>query len=426
VVRTLAELNRTQWLPREEIEHLQQDRLAALLSHAVRKVPLYRTAMGKGALSPGGLKRADAVGLLRTLEVVTKERLRARRSEFVSEDAGQRVSFENSTGGSTGEPLRFVQDRLYEVHRRAAMYRGFGWCGWPLGGRVAYLWGHDPDHGARTWRGRLLDGLFGNTRIDAFSLEEAGLDGILDDLGSARPDLLVGYASSLQLLARRALERGGGPRLRAVQSSAEMLDAAARREIEQAFSCRVLDRYGCREAGTVAHECEAGEGWHINAESVVVETESDGSLLVTTLMNYSMPLIRYRNEDLVSLGEGACSCGRGLPLLTKVIGRRSDIIQSPSGRAIHGEFFTHLFYDAPGVRAFQVVQTSLTELVVRVVAEEGFDGEQRERIRRAIHERGDPGFKITWERVPRIPPGPSGKRRFTIRQIPDGEPGSLR
>ncbi len=417
VLRILRELERSQWLPAGEISAIRDRRLSALLSHAGARVPYYREAFRRARADP-----AAGAAALAALPVLTKEIIRSAGGSLLSDDAHSRHSFRNTTGGSTGVPLRFVQDAAYEAHRRAAMYRGFGWCGWPLGGRLAYVWGDDPDRGSREWRGRLLDRIFGNVRIDAFTLEERNMDGVLDDLGASQPDLLVGYASSLRLLARRALSRGGGPALPAVESSAEMLDPGARREIEEAFRCHVFDRYGCREAGVIAHECGAGSGWHVNAESVHLETEPDGSLLVTTLMNWSMPLIRYRNEDLVEMDvQESCPCGRGLPLLKRVMGRRSDVILSPSGRAIHGEFFTHLFYDTRAVRAFQVVQTGTRSLVIRVVADESFGEDARAGITRAIHERGDQGFEVRWEIVPRIPAGPSGKHRFTLREIPGEE-----
>ncbi len=420
VMKALSRLQRSERFSAEEIRVIQERRLSALLSHAATRVPFYREAFRRAGVDP-----AAGAAALAGLPVLTKESIRSEGSRLLSEDALERGTFTNATGGSTGVPLRFVQDATYEIHRRATMYRGFRWCGWPVGGRIAFIWGSDPDRGSRRWRGRLLDRIFGNVRIDAFAIEERGLDRILNDLDRARPDLLVGYASTLLLLARRARERGGGPGLPGVESSAEMLDSGARREIAEAFRCRVFDRYGCREAGVIAHECEEGRGWHVNAETVFLETEPDGSLLVTTLMNWSMPLIRYRNEDLAEIaGTGRCACGRGLPLMKSVLGRRSDVILGPSGRAIHGEFFSHLFYDAPGVRAFQVVQTGSRDLVIRVVADESFVEEARAAITRVIHERGDRQFEVRWERVSSIPAGPSGKHRFTLREAP-GDAGSV-
>jgi phenylacetate-CoA ligase len=103
--------------------------------------------------------------------------------------------------------------------------------------------------------------------------------------------------------------------------------------------------------------------------------------------------------------------------MTAVTGRRSDVILSPSGRAIHGEFFTHLFYGVPGVLEFQVVQKSLTDLLIRIVGGPEFTMELRSRIESTIREHGDVGFRVRWEILDEIPRGPSGKRRFTISEM---------
>ncbi len=420
VLRLLGDLERAQWHSPDEVRARQWDRLRALLAHAAAKVPFYRRAFLEAGLNPIDLAGPE---VMERLPIVSKEMLRARRDEFLSEDARSRGATPNATGGSTGAPLTFFQDRVYRLHRDAVMYRGYRWCGWRAGGPLAFLWGSDVDSRSHRGLGGVRDALLGITWIDAFTLEERALDRVLDDLARADPEILVGYASSLRHLARRALARGGGPRLRAVETSAELLTADARRDIEAAFSCRVLDRYGCREAGVIAHECRAGEGWHISAETVWLETDPEGRLLLTTLMNYSMPLVRYRNEDLVALGSKRCSCGRGLPLMTGVAGRIADIILSPSGRAIHGEFFTHLFYGVPGVREFQVVQKAAADLLIRVVADASFTAEHRARIEASIRDHADAAFRVRWESPAEIPRGLSGKFRFTISEISGTEAG---
>ncbi|MBI3448536.1 MAG: phenylacetate--CoA ligase family protein [Acidobacteria bacterium] len=414
VLALLAGMERDEWLSRDELQARQRARLREILVHAAAHVPFYREILAGAGVNPGTEEPAE---LLARLPVVTKEMLRERGEAFRSDDGVPRGATVNSTGGSTGQPLTFYQDDLYRLHRQAVMYRGFRWCGWRVGGPLAYLWGSDVDSRSHRGAGALRDAALGVTWVDAFTLDDLAIDRVLDRIGAARPDILIGYASSIRHLARRALARGGGPRLRAIETSAELLTPDARETIERAFGSRVFDRYGCREAGVVSHECGAGDGWHINTETVWLETDAEGRLLLSTLMNYSMPLLRYRNEDLVELGRTGCRCGRGLPLMTRVVGRRADIILSPSGRAIHGEFFTHLFYGVPGVVEFQVVQKTREDLVIRVVAGESFDEAARGRIERTILQHGDAAFRIRWEMPREIPRGRSGKHRFTISEI---------
>lgn len=411
----LEALRLSEQLDAEGIALLQKERLRALLEHAAARVPYYRKVFAEAAADPS----AGPAGLA-ALPVLTKEIIRERGAELISDDAGGRGAFRNATGGSTGTPLVFTQDALHWIRNQAAIYRGFLWTDWSLGDPLAYLWGSDVDARHHRGRGALRDALLGITWVDAFSLTDPAMDRLLRVLGRRPDTLLIGYATSLAALARRAVATGVRPRIRAVQSSAEMLAPEDRRRSEEAFGCRVFDRYGCREAGVVAQQCGQGGGWHVNAENVVVETDGSGGVLLTTLNNFSMPLIRYANEDLAVLGEGSCACGRSLPLIARVEGRRSDIIVSPSGKAIHGEFFTHLFYGVGGVREFQVRQVRGAELTIAIVADGAFAEEARARIERDILEHGDPAFRVTWERVEAIPRTRSGKRRFVIA-APGGE-----
>src|SRR5207245_1302977 len=148
--------------------------------------------------------------------------------------------------------------------------------------------------------------------------------------------------------------------------------------------------YGSREFMLIGSECECHEGLHLTAENLLVEVLDDdgrptpenkeGNVVITDLYNYGMPFIRYANGDRAVAGWGTCSCGRGLPLLRKVVGRRLDMLQTPDGRLVPGEFFPHLLKDYPAVRRFQVMQTQPDRIQLRVVLKESWD----EASRRAV------------------------------------------
>ncbi len=413
LLRYLGQIEKSQWLPREQVDALQLRKLKALLAHAGSHVPYYREIFERRGFQPERIRSAadlSALPVLQKRDIV--DRFQDLRSVPEPPD-----TMPNATGGATGRPLRFLVNGYERVTRSAHLYRNLRWFGWDLGGRTAYVWGSDVDsrehHG---WRAAIRDAVSGVMWLDAFALEQDRLDDYLDRLEKFQPQVLIGYPSSLHVLARRALRGSRRLRLGGVQSSAEMLADPVREDLRRAFGGVVMDRYGCREAGVVSHECERGR-LHVNAESVLVESEG-GQLLVTTLNNYSMPLIRYRNEDLGSLSVEPCPCGRGLPVMERVQGRLSDVIVSPGGRLIHGEFFTHLFYAAEGVERFQVRQTRRDRLEISIVATDAFTPEARDGIERAVREHADASFDIHWNLVGEIPPGPAGKFRFTISDLP--------
>lgn len=413
VLAALRDLEASQWLSVAAIETLQVGRLRSMLAHAGATVPYYRELFARTGFDP---RQVQSTRDLEALPYLTRDTLIERFDDLRSERPPSR-SVCRVTGGSTGRPVRFLVDEHETAIRSAHINRNLRWLGWDLGDRIAFVWGSDID--AKDHRGliaHLGDAVAGVLWIDAFTIERGDLDALLRRLEAHDPAVVVAYPSSLHLLAQHALETGRTVTLRGIQTSAEMLAPRVREDLEKAFGCRVLDRYGCREAGIVAHECLEGR-LHVNAESVVMECPG-GEVTVTTLNNYAMPLIRYRNEDSGEMSGEACPCGRGLPLVRGIRGRLSDVIRAPGGRLIHGEFFTHLFYDAPGVRRFQVRQVRTDELQIACVAEEAFTPAAMTRLESLIHEHGDPAFRIQWLRVKEIPSGPSGKFRFTISEIP--------
>ena len=206
--------------------------------------------------------------------------------------------------------------------------------------------------------------------------------------------------------------------------AAEALHDFHRPLIEAAFpGAQVFNTYGCREFMLIASECEHHDGLHVNADHLHVELlgtdpATPAELAITDLSNFGMPFLRYLNGDLALAHAGdACACGRTLPRLAQVVGRKLDMIRSVDGRLLPGEFFPHMFKDVAGVRNFQVVQSQLDRLLVKVVPDATF-GENEERyVREQISRVLGGTVFIDLRRVDEIPMTPSGKHRVTISEV---------
>jgi phenylacetate-CoA ligase len=411
------------------VRDLQQRKLSALLHHAYEQVPYYRRAFDERSLKPGDIRSAED---LKKLPLLTKAEIQRQREELRARllPARHGGACMEYTGGSTGHPLAFYQDDHYRAVLLANLARSFALCGWRPGDPRAVLWGSDYDAQIHaSLRGRVHDWLGNQVYLNAFASSEDELTAFAEQLRRFEPQLLVGYVSSLvamaRVLRRRRTEIPSS--LGAIQSSAETLTPAQRELIESTFSCPVFDRYGCREMGNVAHECSVHAGLHVFTDLHVLEIVRDGAtappgeeglVVVTNLDNYAMPFIRYVIGDVGALAPASCACGLPFPLLARIQGRTSDIITSPSGRLIHGEFFTHLFYKVEAVRQFQVVQETLQDLTVRIVPGPGFDPAVIGHLESVIREHGDPGFRVETQLVDSIESAASGKFRFTISKVP--------
>jgi phenylacetate-CoA ligase len=420
-----------QWASPEEIRAVQSERLREAMVFAAARIPLYRRRFAECGLDSSALRSLPSLEALARLPPLSRQDMRAHGSELADPLAPPADRIARHTGGSTGEPTPFLLDGRDVAAARAEMLLHFEWIGLVPGVRHAFLWGADRDSWPyRGLRGAIKRRVERLVWINTFDLAEEELRAVVSRLHRFRPRVLVGYASSLAMFAEHCLATGASiPSIAAIQSSAETLDPRKRAILAEAFRAPVFDRYGSREFGNVAHECTAHCGLHVSAGRLHVEIVGDddrpaapgevGRVLVTTLLRRTMPLLRYEIGDLAAALDSTqrCACGRGLPRIGAIRGRVSDVIRGPSGRLLHGEFFTHLFYGVPGVARFQVVQEDARRLVVSVVAGGGAPADLETRLRRRILEEGDPGFDVEFRFPQAIRPGPTGKHRFTLSRL---------
>jgi phenylacetate-CoA ligase len=365
---------------------------------------------------------------LQAFPILTKDILRSQADELISERADRAAMTPNASGGSTGKPVRLFQDKNYWEHATASSWFVQGWWGLRPGERTAAIWGNDRDVPPQNFRERVTHEVLQQIGCNAFRLDEQSMLRFAQLLVRWQPRFVIGYATALDLFARFLLSH---PELKvrplAVKSTAEVLTQEERTRVEQAFGAPVYDFYGSREVNNVAAECRQQKGLHVNSINRFVEIVDEkgaptkagvpGRVLVTDLTNYSMPMIRYENEDIAAWETGECPCGRNLPRLGKILGRKSDFLLSRSGRIIHGEFFTHLFYGISEVSEFQVVQESLDLTRVDIVLQPGATTFDSSALVAAMKDALGEGVTISVQTVPRLDRPPSGKHRFTISKL---------
>jgi phenylacetate-CoA ligase len=203
--------------------------------------------------------------------------------------------------------------------------------------------------------------------LDTANITEASLVAFHTALKRWRPRIIQAYARSAVLFARYLRGHRWTPhRPHALITSAEVLEEEERRLLEEVFGCPVFNRYGCREVSVIASECPAHSGLHVMAEGLYLEIETPhgparpgemGAVLVTDLLNFAMPLIRYRIGDMAAWAEGNCPCGRGLPRLERVAGRVTDFLVCCDGRLVSGVYLaTYVVAQRPSLGQVQIRQ----------------------------------------------------------------------
>jgi phenylacetate-CoA ligase len=420
------ELERSQWRPLEEIRDHQFQALLNLLRHAQKNCTYYQELWSDLGLNPAQLSSLEDFSRFPLLE---KRQIREFAVGLAADNfRGELMS--KSTGGSTGVPLQIKLDRGSHERRTAAMWRGYGWAGAAPGTKQFFLWGVPVEERAtwRNWKDDIYNRILRRKVFSAFDLTDAVIPEVARQIAQSRPDAIVAYTSALYSLAKGLQARGIRPYSpRSIVVGAEKLHDFQRETIESVFGAPVFETYGCREFMMIGGECEEHRGLHLTLENLHVEIVNDdgtptaqgevGNVVVTDLFNYGMPMIRYVTGDQAVAGFGQCRCGRSLPTLSAVQGRRVDTLRTADGRSIPGAFFPHLMKDFAGVRQFQVVQRSLSELQLKVVLgpewRESEQGVLLQRVRKTV---GD-SVRLDWSPVQEIPLTQAGKHRVVVSEV---------
>lgn len=417
-------LEQTQWWSPQQLEQLQLQRLRALLMSAQSRVPYYRQLFRELNFAA---ESVQSLSDLRRLPFLTKPLI---REHFEALKADGAVGLAQcSTGGSSGEPLRFLIPLERVSHDVAAKWRATRWWNVDIGDREIVLWGSPIELGGQDRLKQVRDALMRTKLLPAFAMSEAKLDEFVHEIRAFRPRMLFGYPSALAYLAQHARKRGirlDDLGVEVAFVTAEKLYDEQRLQIEQGFSCRVANGYGGRDAGFVAHQCPAG-GAHITAEDIIVEIiGSDdqpvplgepGEIVVTHLATAEFPFIRYRTGDVGVLDPAPCPCGRGLPLLKEVQGRKNDFVKALDGTVMHGAALTYVLRELPGIKAFKVVQHSLQRTEVMLVVDPAFPNDGESRIQSDFRARLGQSVDVDISRHAQLEPEKSGKYRFVMSKI---------
>jgi phenylacetate-CoA ligase len=416
--RYARELEATEALPTEEFERRIAARLAGALEFARAEVPLYQD----GAWA--GMQAAPDAGLA-AWPLLERSVVRGRIDELRPRDRGRRRAVTHSTSGSTGKLLKIRLSPDAEAWGWAHRYRALLWHGLPIGVPALRL-----SHKPRPLRDFLLH------QRCVQSLDDArAVDAAIAYLATGRARLVAGSPSKLFYLARCLRERGyDAPLAPFARVGGEQLFGFQREAIERHLCARALDSYGCTEMGAVAGECEAGS-LHVYSNHVHVEIFDRGApappgtfgdIVLTSLRNRAMPLVRYRVGDRARLLPGRCRCGLPQPVLADLQARAADAFTGSDGARHHAsELVTRLSAvyasrEADGIRQVQFEQ--LEPQAWRVWAEKPDESALapalEERLARLVRDVAGEGCRVEL-RVARVLPREHGKfRYYRLRPAP--------
>ena len=425
LTKYISELEKSQWWPREKILELQNERLRKLVKHAYENVPYYRRLFDERSLKPEDINSSAD---LAKLPILDKKLIRENFNDLLARNFPRSEMVLSRTGGSTGEPLLFYttrdEQRNWDIAKRR---RVEGWWGYKIGEGCAVL--------IKTPRLSLAE----RARLFLERHIYLGVERMADELPlflkklyHFQPQLIVGYPSALYLLAR-FIAKFGKPKFKpkAVVTVSEQLYDFQKELLEEVFGCHIFRHYAAWETRQVGAECPEHSGYHIAAESIVVEVVDnrginvpvgeEGRIVVTNLNNYAMPFLRYDLGDVGALSSKDCPCGRGLPLLSKLSGRTTDFIITKDGRRIPGMAIDFRPLASEGVEQFRFVQESYDGIVIKLVLPEDYPSQSRDELAGRVssfYKSLFGGMEISVEFPSELPLTREGKRRVVVSKLP--------
>lgn len=415
-----------EWRPRDQIVARQIAQLRNLLLFAQQQCPFYADRIRSSGLNPTALKRLED---FRRLPLLTRRDLqdsfdliRARSLPHGTTSAG-----ELSTSGSISSPVRVLPTSVSAAVWKACCVRDHIWAGADPNGTLVSI-RHFPDdlRAARTPEGHRLP-TWGGATSEIFAtgpstLMDVGMDpeAQLALLVKTDPHYILSYPSNLDLLGRMLAERKAAlPRLKQVFTIGEVLPDHLRRSLQDRYRAGVWDLYSSVEVGYIASQCPSGHGYHVHEENVLLETLTDdgrpcapgeaGRVVVTGLVHYRLPLIRYDIGDYAVPMAEPCPCGRNLLRLSHIIGRQRGQLIRPDGRVMFSSNLSVAIRDAGELRQFQVIQHERDRVEVIVVPMDGFGAEQEKKIVEAFQREFGCPVRVAITKVARIERTPGGK-----------------
>lgn len=376
----LFQLEQTQWWSPEALQRAQFEQLKHLVPYAARHVPHYQTTL-KDFSTPQAITPQRWVDV----PVLTRDLLEPGRKDVHSQQVPREhgAVHPDSTSGSTGRITEFLATDLVAFFAKVFILREHFWHRRDFRQKLMAIryvkegaeqaargvrgdhWGSATEDFVRTGPAILFD-----LRVDISELT--------DRLFEEEPGYVLSHPAALAGIVNECERRGARPRgLLELRSFGEMVPDDLAERSRRILGLPLVDIYSCQEAGSLAMQCpQHPDRMHVQSENVLLEVvDKDnrpvqpgevGRVLLTHLHNFATPLIRYELSDYARLG-GPCPCGRGLPVLERVMGRYRNLVSLPNGDTRWPRVGWEDMVKIAPIEEIQMVQHTLHDVEVRLV-----------------------------------------------------------
>ena len=353
-----------------KLKDYQNKQLRQVIRYSYANVPFYNRKLKDLGIKPSDINTTED---MKKLPILRKDEIRSNINTFISQEFDMASLKRVSTSGSTGKPLFLYISKAEDEFRKAKHLR----ANIALGQKPRDRWVTltSPHHFTEISKLQQKIGIFVPRSVSVFNT----IEDQLKIIEKKRPDIMDGYASSLLLLAKEVEKNGTSIDPKFLISGAELIDPASRQYIEKSFGVTCYDQYACIELERVAWQCPHLQGYHMDVDTMIlqfvdkngdeVSSGERGEIVCTSLFNYAMPLVRYAIGDIGIPSDHGCTCGRTLPLMEMVEGRKDSFLVLPNGQILSPRSFTiaiSTFKLYSQIEQFRVVQKKVDLFEIQI------------------------------------------------------------
>jgi len=423
------QLEQSQWATEGELLNQQFEQLKVVVNYANKHVPYY-----KNLFKSANIKITDSLFNLenwKTIPIITRQDIQTAGKDLYSTQIPREHGKigEISTSGSTGRTVKVAGTSITNFFWNAFTLRDHYWHQRDLLNKVATI-KYLPKSLSKTisidgW-GPATDMVYKTGKMAGMSIKTS-ISEQVDWLAKEDPEYLLIYPSSIKAIANYAQQFNTQFKsLKEITTIGETLTPKTREFLKDVFGVPVHDIYSCQEVGYLALQCPKHEHYHIQSENVFLEILDDnnqpckpgqvGRVVITSLHNFATPLIRYDIGDYAEVGE-SCDCGRGLPVIKRIMGRVRNLVTYPDGTKKWPIVGSDSYDNIAAIKQFQFIQKTVNDIDVKLVVKQPLSEEQELKLKVCMQEALNHTFNLNFSYHEDIPRSEGGKFEDFISEI---------
>lgn len=433
---TCGFLTESQSWSKEKIKKYQLKKLHQLIKHSYENVPYYKELFDKNEIK---IEDVNDFNDLQKIPFLTKEIVKKNIEELKSINYPKYSFSYLTTGGSTGTPLGFFDEKSISYVKELAYTKTvLDRIGYKYKDKFVVFKGAAIPSAkkGKFWK---YSSLGRSLVFSSFYMNEKNLPRYIKKISEFKPQYIVGYPSAITLLGKYIKNNNikKFQTFKGIICSAETLYKWQKDFLEEIFGCKVLDNYALSEQVVFAASCEKSDDLHVfpeygfvelidkNGRAIICEGEK-GEIVATGFKNFIFPFIRYKTGDFGIYTNKKCECGRSYRIIKQVEGREQEFIVTTDGRQISMAAMNMHSNVFDNVKQFQFYQDKKGEVVFRIIKNNLYSEKDSRNIKQELYKKLGENIDLKLEFVDEIQKTFRGKHSYLIQKLDENNYNSNR